>query len=180
MQPRKGKVVAGKRVGGAGNKLMERLAEEAAQLQTVAEWEEAGRVETVTTGQGRRATELTCPPLSSQGSSKLEKAEVLQMTVDHLKMLHATGGTGTRALPDCATGRPWRSQDSWSPKRETLPPLVLTLCSTQHLPVPGWGQLSSAPQHPNRTGPAPPQVGVRVWESAPTSQSFLGCLTVPT
>uniref|UniRef100_A0A8C0XHM7 Hairy/enhancer-of-split related with YRPW motif-like protein n=1 Tax=Castor canadensis TaxID=51338 RepID=A0A8C0XHM7_CASCN len=36
-----------------------------------------------------------------QGSSKLEKAEVLQMTVDHLKMLHATGGTGffdTRAL----------------------------------------------------------------------------------
>ncbi|GAB1288878.1 Hairy/enhancer-of-split related with YRPW motif-like protein [Apodemus speciosus] len=29
-----------------------------------------------------------------QGSSKLEKAEVLQMTVDHLKMLHASGGTG--------------------------------------------------------------------------------------
>ncbi|XP_023796986.1 hairy/enhancer-of-split related with YRPW motif-like protein [Cyanistes caeruleus] len=29
-----------------------------------------------------------------QGSSKLEKAEILQMTVDHLKMLHATGGTG--------------------------------------------------------------------------------------
>lgn len=29
-----------------------------------------------------------------QGSSKLEKAEVLQMTVDHLKMLHATGGSG--------------------------------------------------------------------------------------
>nr|XP_025035282.1 hairy/enhancer-of-split related with YRPW motif-like protein [Pelodiscus sinensis] len=28
------------------------------------------------------------------GSSKLEKAEILQMTVDHLKMLHATGGTG--------------------------------------------------------------------------------------
>ncbi|XP_043915849.1 hairy/enhancer-of-split related with YRPW motif protein 2-like isoform X2 [Protopterus annectens] len=27
-----------------------------------------------------------------QGSSKLEKAEILQMTVDHLKMLHATGG----------------------------------------------------------------------------------------
>uniref|UniRef100_A0A8C9AIM4 Hes related family bHLH transcription factor with YRPW motif like n=1 Tax=Prolemur simus TaxID=1328070 RepID=A0A8C9AIM4_PROSS len=32
--------------------------------------------------------------LYPQGSSKLEKAEVLQMTVDHLKMLHATGGTG--------------------------------------------------------------------------------------
>ncbi|XP_075764685.1 hairy/enhancer-of-split related with YRPW motif-like protein isoform X2 [Pelodiscus sinensis] len=32
--------------------------------------------------------------LEKQGSSKLEKAEILQMTVDHLKMLHATGGTG--------------------------------------------------------------------------------------
>lgn len=37
-------------------------------------------------------------PLRTQGSSKLEKAEVLQMTVDHLKMLHATGGTGTDAF----------------------------------------------------------------------------------
>lgn len=26
-----------------------------------------------------------------QGSTKLEKAEILQMTVDHLKMLHAKG-----------------------------------------------------------------------------------------
>lgn len=33
-----------------------------------------------------------------QGSSKLEKAEVLQMTVDHLKMLHATGFFDARAL----------------------------------------------------------------------------------
>nr|XP_056702418.1 hairy/enhancer-of-split related with YRPW motif-like protein [Euleptes europaea] len=32
-----------------------------------------------------------------QGTSKLEKAEILQMTVEHLKMLCATGGTG---LPD--------------------------------------------------------------------------------
>ncbi|KFW72845.1 Hairy/enhancer-of-split related with YRPW motif-like, partial [Pygoscelis adeliae] len=30
---------------------------------------------------------------NTQGSSKLEKAEILQMTVDHLKMLHATGGS---------------------------------------------------------------------------------------
>ena len=30
----------------------------------------------------------------SQGSAKLEKAEILQMTVDHLKMLHAAGGKG--------------------------------------------------------------------------------------
>ncbi|XP_064838901.1 hairy/enhancer-of-split related with YRPW motif-like protein [Oncorhynchus masou masou] len=29
-----------------------------------------------------------------QGSSKLEKAEILQMTVDHLKLLHAIGGKG--------------------------------------------------------------------------------------
>ncbi|XP_023556847.1 hairy/enhancer-of-split related with YRPW motif-like protein isoform X2 [Octodon degus] len=33
-----------------------------------------------------------------QGSSKLEKAEVLQMTVDHLKMLHATGFLDARSL----------------------------------------------------------------------------------
>ena len=26
-----------------------------------------------------------------QGSAKLEKAEILQMTVDHLKMIHAKG-----------------------------------------------------------------------------------------
>ncbi|XP_026854888.1 hairy/enhancer-of-split related with YRPW motif protein 1-like isoform X2 [Electrophorus electricus] len=32
--------------------------------------------------------------LEKQGSAKLEKAEILQMTVDHLKMLHATGGKG--------------------------------------------------------------------------------------
>ncbi|KAL7829445.1 hypothetical protein AOLI_G00303300 [Acnodon oligacanthus] len=31
---------------------------------------------------------------SNQGSSKLEKAEILQMTVDHLKLLHAVGGKG--------------------------------------------------------------------------------------
>lgn len=32
--------------------------------------------------------------LISKGSAKLEKAEILQMTVDHLKMLQATGGKG--------------------------------------------------------------------------------------
>ncbi|KFR03503.1 Hairy/enhancer-of-split related with YRPW motif-like, partial [Nipponia nippon] len=37
---------------------------------------------------------LFFPAPNTQGSSKLEKAEILQMTVDHLKMLHATGGTG--------------------------------------------------------------------------------------
>lgn len=34
------------------------------------------------------------PSLLSQGSAKLEKAEILQMTVDHLKMLHTAGGKG--------------------------------------------------------------------------------------
>ncbi|KAG9337750.1 hypothetical protein JZ751_028247 [Albula glossodonta] len=32
--------------------------------------------------------------LTPQGSAKLEKAEILQMTVDHLKMLHAASGKG--------------------------------------------------------------------------------------
>ncbi|XP_012681920.1 hairy/enhancer-of-split related with YRPW motif protein 1-like [Clupea harengus] len=32
--------------------------------------------------------------LEKQGSAKLEKAEILQMTVDHLKLLHAAGGKG--------------------------------------------------------------------------------------
>lgn len=31
-----------------------------------------------------------------QGSAKLEKAEILQMTVDHLKLLQATGGKGNQ------------------------------------------------------------------------------------
>lgn len=36
-----------------------------------------------------------------QGSAKLEKAEILQMTVDHLTMLHAKGESErkTRSLP---------------------------------------------------------------------------------
>ncbi|OXB63105.1 hypothetical protein ASZ78_008678 [Callipepla squamata] len=33
-----------------------------------------------------------------QGSAKLEKAEILQMTVDHLKMLQATGGKGKERM----------------------------------------------------------------------------------
>lgn len=38
-----------------------------------------------------------------QGSAKLEKAEILQMTVDHLKVLQATGGKGTTTLPRLTT-----------------------------------------------------------------------------
>ncbi|XP_037305960.1 hairy/enhancer-of-split related with YRPW motif protein 2 [Pungitius pungitius] len=37
---------------------------------------------------------LVPPVLHQQGSAKLEKAEILQMTVDHLKVLQATGGKG--------------------------------------------------------------------------------------
>lgn len=33
-----------------------------------------------------------------KGSAKLEKAEILQMTVDHLKMLHASGGKGKSVM----------------------------------------------------------------------------------
>lgn len=36
--------------------------------------------------------------LISKGSAKLEKAEILQMTVDHLKMLQATGGKGKESI----------------------------------------------------------------------------------
>ncbi|KPP63979.1 hairy/enhancer-of-split related with YRPW motif protein 1-like [Scleropages formosus] len=39
----------------------------------------------------RRLVPSAC---EKQGSAKLEKAEILQMTVDHLKMLHAAGGKG--------------------------------------------------------------------------------------
>ncbi|KAF3819986.1 hypothetical protein GH733_015495 [Mirounga leonina] len=38
-----------------------------------------------------------------QGSSKLEKAEVLQMTVDHLKMLHATVDFRSIGFRECLT-----------------------------------------------------------------------------
>ena len=34
-----------------------------------------------------------------QGSAKLEKAEILQLTVDHLKMLHAKGKIGNNSAP---------------------------------------------------------------------------------
>lgn len=38
--------------------------------------------------------------VSYQGSAKLEKAEILQMTVDHLKMLQATGGKGNHHMTE--------------------------------------------------------------------------------
>lgn len=47
----------------------------------------------------------TYPVSAPKGSAKLEKAEILQMTVDHLKMLQATGGKGKTAcywFPSCS------------------------------------------------------------------------------
>ncbi|XP_060692037.1 hairy/enhancer-of-split related with YRPW motif protein 1-like [Hemiscyllium ocellatum] len=38
-----------------------------------------------------------------QGSTKLEKAEILQMTVDHLKVLHTSGGKGHFETPILTT-----------------------------------------------------------------------------
>ncbi|XP_017548107.1 hairy/enhancer-of-split related with YRPW motif-like protein isoform X1 [Pygocentrus nattereri] len=39
-----------------------------------------------------------------QGSSKLEKAEILQMTVDHLKLLHAVGGKVSTCFREKSAG----------------------------------------------------------------------------
>jgi len=39
-----------------------------------------------------------------QGSAKLEKAEILQMTVDHLTMLHAKGKCQTERQTDTSHG----------------------------------------------------------------------------
>lgn len=56
---------------------------------------------------------------SLQGSAKLEKAEILQMTVDHLKMLQATGGKGKEligcfSLPYCVVKSEWAVPfDKW-------------------------------------------------------------------
>lgn len=67
-------------------------------------WEERGEIQAVS-ADGQEGSEQQQSPAGCtlclrypQGSSKLEKAEVLQMTVDHLKMLHASGGTGTILL----------------------------------------------------------------------------------
>ncbi|XP_009865553.1 PREDICTED: hairy/enhancer-of-split related with YRPW motif-like protein, partial [Apaloderma vittatum] len=56
-----------------------------------------------------------------QGSSKLEKAEILQMTVDHLKMLHATGGTGF--LDARALAVDYRAEMEPSPVATSLLPI---------------------------------------------------------
>ena len=43
-----------------------------------------------------------------QGSAKLEKAEILQLTVDHLKMIHSKGNSSGNAVPtDSALINAW-------------------------------------------------------------------------
>ncbi|XP_029919993.1 hairy/enhancer-of-split related with YRPW motif-like protein [Myripristis murdjan] len=110
-----------------------------------------------------------------QGSSKLEKAEILQMTVDHLKLLHAMGGKGyfdARALAvdyrtlgfrECV-GEVVRYLSSLEGGTESpdpigarlvshlshcaseLDPLLLQSPPTSALPFPPWQWAASFPQ----------------------------------
>lgn len=75
------------------------------------------------------------PAPNTQGSSKLEKAEILQMTVDHLKMLHATGGTGK----NCSykhTGevkvKPWKENSPAASAASSTLVLVCLAVTSQH------------------------------------------------
>lgn len=103
-----------------------------------------------------------------QGSAKLEKAEILQMTVDHLKMLHASGGKGY--FEAYALAKDYRSLGfreclaetarylSIIEGRDTADPLRIRLVShlsnyasqrevhsgLEHL---AWGPYGSAPSH---------------------------------
>ncbi|XP_053744275.1 hairy/enhancer-of-split related with YRPW motif protein 1-like isoform X2 [Synchiropus splendidus] len=101
-----------------------------------------------------------------QGAAKLEKAEILQMTVDHLKMLHASGGKGYFEAP--ALAQDYRSLGfreclaetarflSLVEGRDSTDPLRLRLvshlshCATQREVQTGlehlaWGSAYSAP-----------------------------------
>ncbi|XP_020498838.1 hairy/enhancer-of-split related with YRPW motif-like protein [Labrus bergylta] len=119
-----------------------------------------------------------------QGSSKLEKAEILQMTVDHLKLLHAMGGKGyfdARALAvdyrtlgfrECVgeVVRYLSSLDGDSPDpvgarlvshlshcASELDPLLLQSPPTSALPFPPWPWPSFhqiSPASPASTSPA--------------------------
>uniref|UniRef100_A0A8C3PRM3 BHLH domain-containing protein n=1 Tax=Calidris pygmaea TaxID=425635 RepID=A0A8C3PRM3_9CHAR len=84
-----------------------------------------------------------------QGSAKLEKAEILQMTVDHLKMLHTAGGKGKSRVPGrgsargarplafgprCAAGAPrdsaWRLFSGSSGTRDFLLDKICSMAGT--------------------------------------------------
>uniref|UniRef100_A0A3P9MP58 Hes related family bHLH transcription factor with YRPW motif like n=1 Tax=Oryzias latipes TaxID=8090 RepID=A0A3P9MP58_ORYLA len=119
-----------------------------------------------------------------QGSSKLEKAEILQMTVDHLKLLHAMGGKGyfdTRALAvdyrtlgfrECVgeVVRYLSSLEGESPDpigarlvshlshcASELDPLLLQCPAASAMPFPSW-PWASFPQitPPSTASPSPP------------------------
>uniref|UniRef100_A0A4W6FX92 Hes related family bHLH transcription factor with YRPW motif like n=1 Tax=Lates calcarifer TaxID=8187 RepID=A0A4W6FX92_LATCA len=102
-----------------------------------------------------------------QGSSKLEKAEILQMTVDHLKLLHAMGGKvdyRTLGFRECVgeVVRYLSSLEGESPDpigARLVPPLTL-LGPGSALPFPPWpwasfpqisptSPASSSPPFPN-------------------------------
>ncbi|MED6277427.1 hypothetical protein CHARACLAT_013410 [Characodon lateralis] len=118
-----------------------------------------------------------------QGSSKLEKAEILQMTVDHLKLLHAMGGKGyfdARALAvdyrtlgfrECVgeVVRYLSSLEGESPDplgarlvshlshcASELDPLLLQSFPASALPFPPWPWTSFPPIAPASPAPSPP------------------------
>uniref|UniRef100_A0A3P9Q449 Hes related family bHLH transcription factor with YRPW motif like n=1 Tax=Poecilia reticulata TaxID=8081 RepID=A0A3P9Q449_POERE len=118
-----------------------------------------------------------------QGSSKLEKAEILQMTVDHLKLLHAMGGKGyfdARALAvdyrtlgfrECVgeVVRYLSSLEGESPDpigarlvshlshcASELDPLLLQSPPASALPFPPWPWTSFPPIGPATPAPSSP------------------------
>ncbi|KAM4724667.1 hairy/enhancer-of-split related with YRPW motif-like protein [Anableps anableps] len=118
-----------------------------------------------------------------QGSSKLEKAEILQMTVDHLKLLHAMGGKGyfdARALAvdyrtlgfrECVgeVVRYLSSLEGESPDpigarlvshlshcASELDPLLLQSPPASALPFPPWPWTSFPPIAPASSAPSSP------------------------
>ncbi|KAM9414853.1 LOW QUALITY PROTEIN: hairy/enhancer-of-split related with YRPW motif-like protein [Salvelinus alpinus] len=133
--------------------------------------------------------------LEKQGSSKLEKAEILQMTVDHLKLLHAMGGKGyfeARAAVDYRTlgfrecvGELVRYLSSLeggvvpdpigarlvshlSHCASQLDPLLLQSPHTSSaLPFPPWPWISSYHQMSPASSPTSPSFSARRREPAP-------------
>lgn len=82
------------------------------------------------------------PAANTQGSSKLEKAEILQMTVDHLKMLHATGGTGKNRSCKCTGEVKVKTWKENSPSASAASNILVLVC------------LADTSQHQNECCPA--------------------------
>ncbi|XP_053300951.1 hairy/enhancer-of-split related with YRPW motif protein 2 [Pleuronectes platessa] len=116
-----------------------------------------------------------------QGSAKLEKAEILQMTVDHLKMMQATGGKGyfdVQALAldflslgfrECVTEVSRylctvEALDSGDPLRSRLLS-HLTSCAS-HRDAAALTAASHPPPHQQRPYPFPPPLHPHHWAAA--------------